>query len=460
MKFCGECGAPLRTAKPEAELRQLTVLFCDLVGSTALAERLDPEELREVTSAYHGVCVDVIGAHGGHIAQYLGDGILVYFGYPAAHEDDARRAVRAALGIVDGLTRLNPRLESQHRVTLQARIGIHTGPVVVGEVGAGEHREHLALGKTPNVAARLQALAEPDTVVVSDATYRIVRGFFEWAALGSHELKGLTQVTTLHRVLRESGAESRMDVVRRAGLTPLIGRSNELALLESRWNAVEESGGQVVLLRGEAGIGKSRIVAALRDRVDSESGTVVECFCSPAYQSSALYPIIASTERALGFTRASSAEQKLTALKERLARHGLLTDETLVLMAQLLGVDLGADGAPLDVPAPVQRERTLDMLVRWLLAVAREGPTLWVVEDLHWADPSTLELVTRVLGAEQHVPLLSILTFRPDFEPPWPPHENVSSVVLNRLAATDTLSMVARVARNKPLPDEVTRKLV
>jgi class 3 adenylate cyclase/predicted ATPase len=460
MKFCGECGSPLRRPTSDAELRQLTVLFCDLVGSTALAERLDPEDLRDVTGAYHVVCVEAIRGHGGHIAQYLGDGILVYFGYPAAHEDDAKRAVRAALGILDGLSRVNPQLEAQRGITLHARIGIHTGPVVVGEVGAGERRERLALGKTPNVAARIQNVAEPDTVAVSDATYRIVSGFFDWSDLGSHELKGLAEVVTLHRALRESGAESRMDVGRRAGLTPLTGRSTELRLLEDRWASVQTEGGHVVLLRGEAGIGKSRIVAALSDRVEAQSGNVVECFCSPSYQNSSLYPIIASTERALGITPASSREHKLSALEALLERHGLLSAERLALMAQLLGVPSRAERGPLDIPAPLQRERTLETLVALLLAVARDEPTLWVVEDLHWADPSTLELVTRVIASGHDTPLLSILTFRPDFREPWPANGHVSSVSLNRLDGAETLSMVARVAGNKPLPDEVMRQLV
>ena len=343
MKFCGHCGAPLRAepAETAAELRQLTVLFCDLVGSTALAETLDPEELRELTSAYHEACESVIRRHDGRIAQYLGDGVLVYFGHPVAHEDDARRAVRAALGIVGALSALSARFQQERRIAFNARLGIHTGPVVVGEVGGGEHREQLALGKTPNVAARIQNIAEPGTVVVSDDTYRLVRGFFDFVPLGAHDLKGLSEPVTLHQAVRESGADSRLDVARRVGLTPLTGRERELQLLEAQWHAVSKSGRHTVLVQGEAGIGKSRIVDALRDQVVRESATVLECFCTPYAQGTALFPVAGLIERTLGFTRESTESIKRSALDGRLEQRGIYSAERSALMSHLLDSHFG-----------------------------------------------------------------------------------------------------------------------
>ena len=304
-RFCGHCGALLRTSTSDGtgELRQLTVLFCDLVGSTALSESLDPEDFGEVTGAYHAVCATMIRRHDGHIAQYLGDGVMAYFGYPMAHEDDARRAVRAALEINGALAELTARFRTQRGIVLNARVGIHTGPVFVGEAIGVERREHLAVGKTPNLAARIQSIAAPGTVVVSRDTYRIVRGYFDFRSLGAHEIKGLSEVVTLYRVVGESGADNRLDVGRRAGLTPLTGRNRELMLLEQRWAGVAANGSHAVLVQGEAGIGKSRLVDALRERVEQQSATVLECFCTPYAQNTPLFPIVGLVERTLGFTR-------------------------------------------------------------------------------------------------------------------------------------------------------------
>ena len=460
MKFCGQCGTPLRQAAAPAELKQLTVLFCDLVGSTALAEQLEPEDLREITGAYHAVCDEVIALHEGHIAQYLGDGILVYFGYPTAHEDDARRAVRTALGIVDSLARLSARTEAERGIKLQVRLGIHTGPVVVGEVGSGERRENLAHGRTPNVAARLQNMAEPGTIVVSGDTHHIVSGYFECVALGARELKGIAESVSLYRVLRESGADSRMDVARRAGLTPLTGRIAELNVLETEWRATRTRGPRAILVRGEAGIGKSRIVGTLREVAERESASVLECVCSPYYRNSTLFPLIAMVERMLGFTLESSDADKLALLQARLAKRGVLSDESLSLMLQLLSIPTGDDRPPLNLSPQRQRERTLETLTSWLLAVAGDGPALWIVEDLHWADPTTLEFVSGILASTVDVPLLSVLTSRPEFEPAWKEAARVSSMTLARLATDETSAMVARVANSKPLPANVLRQII
>ena len=289
---------PIGHEEPDAERRQLTVLFCDLVDSTGLASQLDPEELREIVRAYQDTCARVIARFDGHIAQYLGDGLLVYFGYPRAHEDDAQRAVRAGLGMVEALGQLNTRLGQVRGVHLAVRLGIHTGLVVVGEVGGGTRQEQLALGETPNLAARLQGLAAPNTLVISAATFQLLGGFFACQSLGTPLLKGFTQPLEVYQVLYESTARSRLEAVGSAGLTPLVGRAQEAALLRERWAQVKDGLGQVVLLSGEAGIGKSRLVQVLKDQVATESQAwLTPCQCSPYHQNTALYPMIDLLER-------------------------------------------------------------------------------------------------------------------------------------------------------------------
>src|SRR5499433_1148600 len=296
----------LHAPRAEAERRQLTVLFCDLVGSTVLSEQLDPEELREVVRAYHETCASVIARYTGHTAQHLGDGLLVYFGYPTAHEDDAQRAVRTGLEILAGLQtlhgQLSPAIKARLPHPVQARIGIHTGLVVIGEIGSSENRERLALGETPNIAARLQGLAEPDTGVISGATYRLVEGLFECQDRGPQELKGLSLPLAVYRVIRESEAQSRFEAAVHKGLTPLVGREEELGLLRRRWEQAKQGAGQVVLLSGEPGIGKSRLVQELKDQLARAGVTRIEFRCSPYHQNSALYPIIDHLQRLLQFT--------------------------------------------------------------------------------------------------------------------------------------------------------------
>src|SRR6266446_5598731 len=283
---------PAAPPSPDAERRQLTVMFCDLVDSTPLASQLDLEDWREVVRAYQETAAVVIQRLDGHIAQYLGDGLLVYFGYPQAHEDDARRAVRTGLGMVEAMGALNARLAPHSGVQLAVRIGIHTGVVVVGEMGGGSRQEQLAMGDTPNIAARLQGLAAPDTVVISPTTFRLVQGYFTYHALGAHALKGLATPLQVYRILEESAAQSRLDVAGATGLTPLVGRDSEVALLLERWAQSQDGAGQVVLLRGEAGIGKSRLVEMLRERVLSEGATQIMFRCSSSHQNSTLYPVI------------------------------------------------------------------------------------------------------------------------------------------------------------------------
>lgn len=462
MKFCGNCGAPLRAEPPaaEAELRQLTVLFCDLVGSTALSEQLDPEELREVVAAYHEACEGVVRREEGHIAQYLGDGVLVYFGYPQVHEDAAHRAVRTGLGVLAAIEALNTTLATERGITLSVRIGIHTGPVVVGDVGGGERREQLAQGKTLNLAARIQSAAAPGTAVMSEDTHRIVRGFFECQPLGAHEMKGLSEAVTLYQAERESGAQTRLDVARRAGLTPLTGRVRERAELEARWQAIKTAGGHTVLLRGEAGIGKSRLVDTLRTLAEREQAAVFESQCTPYARNATLLPIIGLLERTLGFRRDTAADERRQALHERLVRRGIGTDEALALMSILLGIPLAAADPTAGYTPQKRRARTLEILVDWLISASRDGPVLWVVEDLHWADPTTLELISAVVAAAAGTPTLAVLTSRPDFEAPWAARTDVSVVTLGRLETADAGSIAASVAHGKSLPAEVMAHIV
>jgi class 3 adenylate cyclase len=350
---------PAAPRAPEAERRQLTVMFCDLVDSTRLSGQLDPEDLREVVRAYQSTCAEVIQCFDGHIAQLLGDGLLVYFGYPQAHEDDAQRAVHTGLGIVKAIATLNTRLEQEQGIRLAVRVGIHTGLVVVGMMGEGR-QEQLALGETPNVAARVQGLAAPDTVVISEATARLVQGYFTWQDLGLHAARGTPAPLQLYRVLQESGVQSRLDATMVRGLTPLVGREAEVTLLLERWCQVKDGLGHVVLLSGELGIGKSRPVQVLKDRVAGESYTRIECRCLPYYQNSALYPVIAHLERALAVHGEDAPSEKLRKLEGVLAQYPLPLLKVVPLFAALLSIPLPEHYPPLKLTPQQQRQQTLE----------------------------------------------------------------------------------------------------
>jgi class 3 adenylate cyclase len=352
---------PMRAERgtPEAERRQLTVLFCDLVDSTVLAGQLDPEELREVVQAYQAACAEVIEHYDGHIAQYLGDGLLVYFGYPRAHEDDARRAVYTGLGLVEAIGTLNAQLAQNKGIRLAVRIGIHTGLVVVGEIGGRDREERLALGETPNVAARIQGMAAPDTVVVSTATMRLVQGMFSAESLATHMLKGVATPVQVYRIVGESGILSRLDAAVTHGLTPLVGRELELTLLLERWAQVQEGLGQVVLLSGEPGIGKSRLVGELKEHVADQSHMRLECHCSPYHQQSALYPVIDLLQRVLAFAGEDTSDAKVQKLEAALSRIHIDLRETVPLFTALLSLSLPERYVPLALTPQRQRQRGL-----------------------------------------------------------------------------------------------------
>ena len=406
---------------PEAERRQLTVLFCDLADSTRLARQLDPEDLREVIRAYQATCVTVIQRFAGHVAQYLGDGLLVYFGYPQAHEDDAQRAVRTGLGILEAMGALPPRLLRDTSGRLAVRTGIHTGLVVVGEIGSGGRHEHLALGDTPNMAARLQGLAAPNTVVISAATARLVHGYFTCQALGTHTLKGLETPVHVSQVLGESAAQSRLDIARTTGLTPLVGREAEVTLLRERWAQSTQGLRQVVVLSGEAGIGKSHLVHVLTEQVVEAHTPQPTLRCSPYYTNSALYPVIEHLQRLRHWHRDTTSEARLTTLEQALQTAGLPLAEVVPLVAALLSLPVPAHYPPITLSPQRQKQQTLEALVAWLLAETVRQPVLAIWEDLHWADPSTLELLGLFLDQAPTARLLLMLTARPAFRPPGLP---------------------------------------
>ena len=441
-----------------AERRQLTVMFCDLVGSTELSAELDVEDLREVVRTYQTACTEPIARFEGHIAQYLGDGLLVYFGYPLAHEDAPQRAARSALGIVQAIDRLNSRPGSDRLRRLAVRIGIHTGLAIIGEIGS--RQERLALGETPNLAARLQAIAEPDTVVISDATYRLLQGLFECSDRGWHVLKGISTPLHAYRLVGEGAAQTPLDVSAFAGLTPLIGREQELTSLRMRWAQIKERRGQVVLVGGEPGIGKSRVIRELKEGIAAEPHTRWECRCSPYYRDSALYPIIDLVQRTLGFSREESSHDKLSKIESALTQYDLAHGDAVALWAALLSVPLPEHYPPLNLTPQRQRQKTFEVVVSLLRALAARQPVLFIVEDLHWIDPSMLELLELVLDEIATSEVLLVLAFRPEFRPPWGPRPHVTALTVNRFAPEQTELMVGKVAGGKLLPTEVLRQVV
>jgi class 3 adenylate cyclase len=449
--------APHSTA---AERRQLTVLFCDLVDSTALSSCLDPEDLREVVRAYQATCAEVIQRFEGHVAQYLGDGLLVYFAYPQAHEDDAQRAIRVGLGMVEAMRTLNSRLRQRQGVRLAIRVGIHTGLVVVGEIGGGARQEQLALGDTPNLAARLQGLAAPDTVVISAATQRLTQGYFTFHDLGLHRPKSVAMPLQVYQVVGATQVQHRLDITTPRGLTPLVGREPEVGLLRDRWAQVQAGRGHVVVLSGEAGIGKSRLVQVVKDELIGPTALRIEYRCSPYHQHSAFYPVIAHLERVLAWRQDDTPADRLRKLEEAVRPYPLPLAEVIPLFAALLAVPLPASYAPLTLPPQRQKQKTLEALLTWLLVLTERQPLLLVVEDLHWIDPSTLEFLSLLVDQGPTARLLTLLTCRPEFQPPWGLRTHLTPMTLQRLLQSQVEEMIARVTGGKALPPEVVAQLV
>jgi class 3 adenylate cyclase/predicted ATPase len=437
-----------------AERRQVTVMFSDLVGSTALSARMDPEDLREVISAYQKCVAETVRRFGGFVAKYMGDGVLVYFGYPQAHEDDAAQAVRAGLKLIGAVGAI------KSNAPLQTRVGIATGLVVVGDlIGSGEAQERGIVGDTPNLAARLQSLAEPNMVVIAEGTRRLLGNLFELEDLGAKDLKGIAGPVRAWAALRASAVESRFEALHTAGLTELVGREEELELLLRRWSRAKTGEGQVVLLSGEAGIGKSRLTAALLESLATEPHTRLRYFCSPRHTDSALYPMIGQMERAAGLAHDDTPQARLDKLDAVLAQTSTRIED-VALFAEMLSLPNDGRYPAIELTPEHRRQRTLEALTEQLAGLASQNPVLMIFEDAHWTDPTSLEAFGRTGDRIKTLPVLLIVTFRPEFNPPWAGRSHVTSLALNRLGEREAAAIIARLVGNKELPADVMAEIV
>jgi class 3 adenylate cyclase len=442
------------TSPDRAERRQVTVMFSDLVGSTALSARMDPEDLREVISAYQNCVAETVQRFGGFVAKYMGDGVLIYFGYPLAHEDDAERAVRAGLELVSAVGVLKT------HALLQTRVGIATGLVVVGDlIGSGASQEQAIIGETPNLAARLQGIAEPNNVVIAETTRKLVGNLFELEDLGAQDVKGISGPVRAWAALRPSSVESRFDALHATGLTELVGREEELDLLLRRWSRAKSGEGQVVLLSGEPGIGKSRLTAALMQRLATEPQTRLRYFCSPQHTDDALYPIITQMERASGFAHDDTRQAKLDKLDALLAQ-SVTSRQDAALLSEMLSLPNDGRYPILELTPQQRRRKTLDALIVQLEGLSRSNPVLMIFEDIHWLDPTSLELLGRSVERLRTLGVFLIVTYRPEFEPPWIGRAYVTALNLNRLSEREIAALIDQVSGNKALRDTIRQDIV
>jgi predicted ATPase/class 3 adenylate cyclase len=451
----GPAPPPAATPHDTAERRQVTVLFSDLVGSTALSARMDPEDLREVISAYHKCVAETVRRFGGFVGQYLGDGVLVYFGYPEAHEDDAERAVRAGLELIAAVIALKT------PASLQTRVGIATGLVVVGDlmVGSGEAHERGIVGETPNLAARLQGIAEPNTVVIAEATRRLLGNLFELKDLGARDLKGVAEPLRAWVALRASTVESRFEALHAAGLTTLVGREEEIELLRRRWSRAKSGNGQVALISGEPGIGKSRLTAALLESLAPEPHTRLRYFCSPQHTDSAFSPIIGQMERAAGFLHDDTSQQKLDKLDALLAQASTSIQDA-ALIAEMLSLPNDGRYPALDLTPQQRRQKTLEALTGQMETLSRQKPVLMIFEDAQWADPTSLEAFGRVVDRIRTLRVLLLVTFRPEFDAPWVGRPYVTTLTINRLAEHEASAMIDRVVGDSQLSASIRQDII
>ena len=485
-RFCAQCGTPLAAGQAtmpgtaaEAgaarrhtlgdaatsvssaiERRHMTFVFCDLVGSTELSTLIDPEDLRDIVADYREAAAAAVSRYEGTIAQYYGDGILIYFGYPIAHEDDGRRAVQAALDIVDAVRALNVRARRERDVTLAVRLGVHTGIAVVGDVGGANRTERLAMGDTPNITARIQGLAQPDTVVISAATHRLVGDYFRTRSLGPQQVKGVAGPIEAFEVLGESGAHGRLDSRLSRRLTQYVGREKTLAALQLAWIDAAAGRGRVVVLTGEPGAGKSRLVQVFREGLAGELRHEIECFCSPYHGNSALYPLIEMLRARLRLSDAPDPAAQLDRVRTLLDEHRVTAEGAFPLVAQLVGIPPEAGYSPLQLHPLTQKQRTLDILLTLVLSPAERRPTLLIIEDAHWIDPTTLELAGALMERLTTQRLMVLITARPAFKQPWQPREALIPLGVSDLSAADTEAMVRALTGGKRLPPAVLTMLV
>ncbi|MDX2459356.1 MAG: AAA family ATPase [Gammaproteobacteria bacterium] len=455
-----DAATPAASQASDAERRQLTVMFCDLVGSTSIAERLDPEELREFVAGYQDAWKDVIERYDGFVARYMGDGILAYFGYPKAHEGAAEQAVLAGLGIIEAMASSGDAAAHSYGVTPAVRIGIATGTVVIGELGAGAALESAAFGETPNLTARLQGMAEPNSIVVSSGTRRLTAGQFVYGDLGERAAKGVSEPVRVWQVEGEGSAKSRFEARHGERITPIVGREEELSLLTSRWGRAMEGEGQVVVVTGEPGVGKSRICETFAARISEDPKTTIRYQCSPHHSDSALYPIIRQLEQATGIDLHGDAAERLDRLECHVNEWSEHPNRDVSLLAALLSIPSTGRYAPPEMEARDQKERVLDTLVSRLVSVSAQHPVLVLFEDLHWVDPSTTELLDRLVERIEELPVLLLVTLRSESPPPWTSLRHITPMALTRISKRESRAMLAVVAGVDSLPEHVVDEIL
>ena len=475
-KFCSECGSPFQASKAttepafphretpapapvsHAERRHINVMFCDLVGSSELSTQLDPEQNREVIGSFLSCCATEIKRLDGMVATFLGDGILAYFGYPVAHEDDAERALRAGLAIIEAVSKLEP----APNVKLQTRIGVASGVVVVGDlVREGVAQQNAVIGETTNLAARLQALAEPNTMVISPDTYDdLVGALFEYLDLDMQTVKGFAEPVHARQVLSLSAVESRFEARNKERVSRILGRNDEVELIERRWEHARLGNGRVVLVSGEAGIGKSRIGRAMQERLQDQDYTCLTYYCSPYHRDSALHPLIGQMTRVAGIAVSDEPAVKLAKLETLLKPLNENLEEVVPLFASLLSIPASDRYPEPDLTPPQLKSQTLAALNANLKKLTQIKPVLMVFEDLHWIDATSLELLSAIVDEVPDMQMLLLATARPEFVPPWPRHSHASSIALGRLDNTEAVALVQDIAGGKTLAPEVTDLIV